>query len=267
MATTLDASRLKRHIDSMREDYLFVNGDLHAVLESQKQKVKEKVESLNADYLLNVNEQELVASIVSEMELEVPIIRDADIHVAEHGKAQIDVSGDPRRAIFREGPFYVTGNKTVVAVPFDGNGGFFKIKPNTLNYNPSSGSVVGQEIRLTYIRADQDAAQLKQQYQHDVDSIKQYLQWQRPSVDAYNSALPGLVKGLIANRKQTLVGNSRMVESLGLPMKRREGAPTTFTVPVQRKKPVLERPKAVPAARPEPTLSVKDYESILGTSR
>src|SRR5687767_3238803 len=46
-------------------------------------------------------------------------------------------------------------------------------------------------------------------------------------------------------------------------MKRRAGVAPTYSVPVQRQKPRIERPKPVPVGKPEPTLSVKDYESVL----
>ncbi len=203
----------------MRDDHLFTNGDLHAVLENQKSQVKTKVQELNPDYLLNANEQDLAAAIVSEMMLEVPTIRENDIHIATHEETRVDVSRDPMRAGFGRGPLYVTGNKTVIAAPFDGDAEFFKIRPNTYNYNPPCARIVGQEIQLTYVKADQDAESLKREYQQDVNSIKEYLQWHRETVATHNTELPRLVQAAITNRKKTLVGNNQMVASLGLPIK------------------------------------------------
>ena len=251
----------------MRADYLFGNGDLYAVLEHQKGQVKAKVQELKPDYLLNVNEQELAASIVSEMTLAVPVIREDEIHIAVHEEAQVDVSHDQMRAIYGRGPFYVTGNKTVIAVPFDGDAAFFKIKPSTYNFNPPRGRIEGEEIHLTYIKADQDAEALRQEYQRDVNNIKQYLQWHHDSVNAHNAQLPALVQIEIANRKKTLIGNSQMVASLGLPIKKRAGVATTYAVPVKQQKPRIERPKASPAAKPEPALSTQDYDSILAIAK
>src|SRR5687768_3204568 len=135
----------------MRDDYLFVHGDLHAVLEHQQAQVKELVQQQSPDYLLNVNEQELAAALASEMTLDVPVIRDDDIHVALHEETQVDVSRDPMRAGYGRGPIYVAGNKTVIAVPFDGDANFLKIKPNTYSSNPPRGQIVGHEIHLTYV--------------------------------------------------------------------------------------------------------------------
>jgi hypothetical protein len=109
----------------MRHDYLFVNGDVFAFLEQHKVLVKNKVQRLEADYLLNMNEQELAKALVSEMTLNVPSIREEELHISAHEEIQVDVSGDPRRVRFGSRPFYVTGNKTVIAVPFDGDPEFF----------------------------------------------------------------------------------------------------------------------------------------------
>jgi hypothetical protein len=55
-----------------------------------------------------------------------------------------------------------------------------------------------------------------------------------------------------------------MLESLGLPIKRRGDAPTTYAVPVVRRKAHIEKPQATSAAfKPEPTLAAEEYERIL----
>src|SRR5262249_28276191 len=142
-----------------------------------------------------------------------------------------------------------------------------KIKPDTYTFNPPRGKIVDHEIHLTYVRTDQDADSLKREYQKDVESIKQYLEWQRQSVTPHNSQIPTLVQAEVTNRKQALLGNSKMVESLGLPMKRRAGVPATFAVPVHRQKPRIERPATIPATKPEPALSMDNYETILSIAK
>src|ERR1022692_789043 len=58
-----------------------------------------------------------------------------------------------------------------------------------------------------------------------------------------------------------------MTAALGLPIKRRSGVPTTYAVPVQRKKPRIELPQVSGPFKPEPALSVADYEEILSIMR
>jgi hypothetical protein len=67
-------------------------------------------------YHLNASEQDLVQAVVED-HLNVPVIKDDDIHIAESGETQVDVSRDPMRMIRdRSRPFYMP-NKTVIAVP------------------------------------------------------------------------------------------------------------------------------------------------------
>jgi hypothetical protein len=57
----------------------------------------------------------------------------------------------------RSGPFYVPGNKTVIAVPFEGDANFFKVQPQTYTLNPPRAEIGRDEILLTYIRTDHNA--------------------------------------------------------------------------------------------------------------
>lgn len=60
----------------------------------------------------------------------MPVIKEDEIHIADSGEVQIDVSRDPRRMIFDlSEPFYMPGNKTVIAVPFDGDADFSEYSP------------------------------------------------------------------------------------------------------------------------------------------
>jgi hypothetical protein len=61
-----------------------------------------------------------------------------------------------------------------------------------------------------------------------------------------------------------LLADAHMAASLGLPIKRRDGMPTTYSVPVQRRKPKIERPPASAGKfQPEPVLAMEEYENIL----
>jgi hypothetical protein len=54
-----------------------------------------------------------------------------------------------------------------------------------------------------------------------------------------------------------------MATAVGLPMKRREGAPDTYAVPVKRRVPKIEEIKVEGVFKPEPALAMSDYEEIL----
>ena len=78
---------------------LFNKYSILDVLPAQKHKLKEKLQSLKADYLLNASERDLVASLVEEFTLNVPTIDQSKIEM-DYREKQIDVSGDPNRVFF-----------------------------------------------------------------------------------------------------------------------------------------------------------------------
>ena len=250
----------------MDDELLFSRGDIFSVIQGHTDSLKKKVQSIPANTLLNASEQDLIQAVIEEFRLHVPVIKDDDIYIAHAGETQVDVSRDPmRRFIYdaHSGPAYVPGNKTVIAVPFEGDSGFFKIRPQSYNLNPPCGEITKNEILLTYVRTDQNAGAIKQEYQRTVASIKQYLASLSQSAAEFNNQLEGFVTSQIKTRKERLLADAGMTAALGLPLKKREGTPLTYSVPVNRRAPKIEQLKPVGAYKPEPALANEDYEEIL----
>lgn len=249
----------------MRINYLFSEGLIFDVLENHKRAVNAAIQKLEPNYLLNASETDLVASLVDEFRLEVPSIKDDEIHVADHTETQIDVSRDPMRMIYdRSRPFYIPGTKTVIAVPFDGDAGFFKVCPQTHTLNPPIATVSGNELHLIFERTDHNAEAVKREYTATVGQIKTHLESLRASANTFNDGLEQQVRLGITQRKTKLLADAGMVAELGLPIKKRQGAPSTYAVPMQRRKPRIERPPATSAPfAAEPALASEEYEAIL----
>lgn len=132
----------------MRPNYLFRGTDIFAVVENQKLQVVKKVQALESNYMLNASEHDLVAALVDELRLDVPVIKDDEIHIADHRETDVDVSHDPNRFIRdRSKPLYIPGSKTTIAVPFEGDAAFFRISPNTF-----TGTLpIGEPVFVTLI--------------------------------------------------------------------------------------------------------------------
>jgi hypothetical protein len=246
-------------------NYLFTGPSMFDVVENEKQRVKKEVQKLDANYILNASEQDLIRALVDEFYLHVPKLREDDIHVADYRETQIDVSGDPNRFIIHRGePFYIQGNKTTIVVPFDGDPGFFKIRPQTFTLNPPAAEVVGNDLQLVYITTNQSAGAVKRDYQNDLGQIRRHLDSLRASAEEFNKQLESLVRQSVVERKKRLLADAGMVAALGLPIKKRADAPMTYTVPIQRHGARVDRP-TVPTRKfePEPILATEEYENIL----
>jgi len=200
----------------MRGQYLFSEADMFSVIENQKAAATKKVQQVSTAQLQATPEGELVSQLVEQLRLNVPVMKQP--YVAESGEAQVDVSRDPRRAIFdRSGPFYVLGTKTVIAVPFEGDRELFRVQPNTFSTMKPMAELAGNEIRLTYEQAEPNSEAIKAAYTKTLQEIEQYLGWQRPSAEDFNTQLEGLIRQGVSERKQKLAAGAAMIGSLGLP--------------------------------------------------
>jgi len=246
---------------------LFNTYQIYQVLQGQTEAVKKKVQSIAADKLLNASEHDLVQALIEEFRLSVPAIKTEEIYIAHSGETRVDVSGDPMRVIFTPGPFYVPGSQTVIAVPFDGDAELFKVQPQSYTLNPPRAEIRNGELLLTYVRTDHNGAAIKQEYQDTVNSINQYLRSLSESALQFNGQLETLVTSQLKTRKDRLLADAGMTASIGLPMKKRQGMPTTYAVPVTRRIPKIEQISVGGSFKPEPTLSREDYEEILRIMR
>lgn len=249
----------------MGGDTLFYGGrDMYSVVMHQTASVKKRVEEIPSNNLLNASEEDLVQTLVQEFWMNVPSLKEQDIYIAEASETTVDVSSDPMRLIDdRSRPFYVPGNRTVIAVPFEGDAVFFKVQPATHTLNAPRAVIEGSNIILTFDRTDHDGEAITREYQQAVALIKQYLTWQRSSADGFNSALEGLVRTQISLRKERLLRNANMIASIGLPLKKRHDAPGTYALPVKRTVARVDRMATSAPFKPEPALSEEDYAHIL----
>lgn len=228
--------------------------------------LREKIQSFKADYLLNVSEQDLVGSLVQEFTLDVPTIDESGVEM-DYREKQIDVSGDPTRMFFdREGPFYVAGTEFTFILPFRGDSALLYVQPQNFTFS-SSGSraeVRGNEIHFTYAGANLNPEAAKREFQGEVNLIKQNLQNLKTTVDRHNGGLEQEIRQQVTQRKQKLLKDAQMAASIGYPIRKREGVPATYAVPVQRRTPKIARPPAPSSPfKPEPALAMEEYENIL----
>ena len=250
----------------MMQDLLFYrNGDLRDYLEKRKSALKEELEGMEPNYVLNVSEEDLCRYLVSKYLLEAPSIRENEIYVYDQSEVDIDVSQDPMRHIIdRSRPFYIKGMSVIIAAPFDGDGGLFQYRPSTFTYNPPRGQIVGQEVHLTYKKVEYSPEELKQTYREDINEIKRYTDRIKTNVEDFKGSLESFVKQIVTQRKKKLLDAQGVVSALGIPIRRREDMPRTYAVPNIRRKPKIEAPKVkTEPFKPEPTLPEEEYEHIL----
>ncbi|HZQ21436.1 MAG TPA: hypothetical protein VFA89_01270 [Terriglobales bacterium] len=245
-------------------ELLFAKYDLYGVLEGQKQKAKEAVEAINGDGLLNASPEDVCGELEQQFRIDVPALKDLSAEVNQQ-EANVDVSRDPMRHITdRSRPFYIKGTEVTFFVPFEGDKELFFCQPSSHTLNPPRGEVRNGELVLKYTRLDHDAEAVKREYYADLNSIKQYLDWQRNQAQRFNDELKANIQQWIAARRDRLLKDKGMAAALGIPLRRLADAPKTYAVAAVRKKPSVSRTSSAGKPfKPEPALEMAEYEHIL----
>ena len=156
-------------------------------------------------------------------------------------------------------------NQGNASSPFQGDARFLGVQPQSFTWRGSyDARVTANEIHLVYTRTDHDAAAIKRDYESTLGLLKQNLVSLKASADQFNAQLEQQLRQLVRERKNKLLADTQMAGAVGIPIKRRDGIPTTYAVPAERRRPKIERPPASAGKfQPEPALPTEEYESIL----
>lgn len=243
---------------------LFVTYDLDLILRNTMQAMRGEVEALDENRLLNTAPEDLKRYLVERHSIKpITLLRDQWYAQVEDGP--VDVRHDPMRWIDdRSRPAMVPGERTEVRVPFDGESDLFYTRPNQFTMNPPRAVIEGDELVLRYQSPADAPLDIRPQIDRTLADIEQYLGWQKRPIDVHNANLPDAAEQAIEKRRTRLLAQSRRAASLGIPIKRRDGAPATYAVPTVRKKAVPSLPPASAAQfLPEPVWAMEQYEQAL----
>ena len=243
----------------------YESGSLSDFIDHQKCLLKNEVQNINSNELLNLSEDDFCKYLIDKYSLKCPDIIDSDIHISNTSEVDIDVSQDFLRGIRdRSRPFYIKGTSITISIPFDGEGRLFNYQPSHQDFNPPRGIVHGKELQLVYEAIDHDNDKIKHFYNGVLGSIKKYLNWVKEQVKPFNLELERFSKEVVKNRKDKIIADLGLANSLGLPIKRSSDIPKTYSIQVPRKITSFERPTASTERYvQEPALPDSEYEHIL----
>jgi hypothetical protein len=102
----------------MNHELLFSKGDIFSAVHVQEQAVSKHIQSIPPGKIQNASEHDLVPAVLKEFTLNVPMIRDEDIYIADSGETQVDVRNDPMRLVMdKSRPCYVPATRTMTMAP------------------------------------------------------------------------------------------------------------------------------------------------------
>ncbi len=242
----------------------FSERDGFAMFEKQRQDIVSDIQGQPEDFILNVNETEYMAHI-KEM---------YTIHPLEIYSSQLSVAPEERMIPTEMHPriFNVYAGKAyrravyVFHLPFSGRADLLKVRASTYNMSPPRISVKGQQITFEFIDFDVGAQSMKSDAESTVSKLMVQNSYLTTDIVAFNNTIEQVAGQAFFARKSQILKRGDLLLALGVPIRKSDSTPATFTVPVRRTPAILEKPKPVVSERgykPEPALDESIYRQIL----
>jgi hypothetical protein len=247
-------------------DHLFAGGFISDALRAQEKKLADAAEAIPPDRALARTPEELAAELVETFQVE-PLELSWDSMTARSEDARVDVSGDPRRFIMSEGPFYVAGTRVTYHVPFSGERDLFKFRPSTHTLNPPRGIVRDNELLLVATAPADSREGIKPGLDREVENVKLYVGYINADVAKFNEHLPTVARQAAQQRRDKVVGDRELEASLGVPVRRRADDVPGYAVAPKQRRAIPPRSEGRAARAAEPFLSPEVYEDILRAVR
>ncbi len=246
------------------DDLLFYQFDLHAIIGNHERALRDEVNSLSENEVLNTSQEDMIHYLVEKYRFDVPSIHEEGIR-ADYGDAKVDVSGDFRRFIPDPSrPFHIAGTRITFNVPFSGDPDLFKCQPSRRSLSPPRAAVGKGQLTFTYELTGEELSQVGDRFDRDLSATQDHLGYVTVDVSGFNSGLRENASGKIDARRAKLLQDRQIVANLRFPLQRAKDVPSTFVAPAVRRRPPPRKPVASPGPfSPEPELGMEDYEHIL----
>jgi len=252
------------------QEKLFNEGDLSNHIISQPGQVQKYVDQISKDQLLNTPEDDLVEHCVQILEIE-PLTIYEDRKEQDHSETMIDVSDDPRRHTRGDGPCYVTGIRIRITVPFTGDSDLWLISPHAFYMSPRPLGRILAEFKSTHgtlemefeFPTDEDPDKIRNHVEENFGYLRNCLSSQKEQIDEYNSKLPDVVLHAVRARLTHLQKHDKIANLLGIPLKKKLGAPEISPLPLKKKIVTQLPPPPTGGFKPEPGILDEVYENIL----
>lgn len=244
--------------------YLFSSIDFSEHLASKLAAARQEIDSLEANRLLNTSPHDLAKYLLEKYETSIPQLKREEWN-ADVSECKVDVRYDSNRWIDdKSKPFYIPGQRFDVSIPFEGNPELFYARANTGTLSPPRGKIVGNSLLLRYDIPHDTETDIRRSAEKTLDEIETHLNWLKTDLAAFTSTFPSQIASAIETRRNRLLANQKKEAALGIPIKKREGVPTTYAVPTLQRKVSVQMPVAASTPYvPEPTLDMGNYEHIL----
>ncbi|MGD2091139.1 MAG: hypothetical protein PVH61_33500 [Candidatus Aminicenantes bacterium] len=216
--------------------------------------LKKRISRIDGDELLISNIDELCDELEQDFSIDVPVLKD---NITKNDVEE------------KNGRYGHKVKEIAINIPFEGNFIAFEIRPSHsygLRGNTSA-DVRDQELILRFQFAD--LSKVSGEYVNDlikktISDIKSNLNSLLKDVSGWNNQINNLSRQLIESRREKLLAEKKLVESITFPLKERSESSITYFAPNVRRRITPTFPKAsAKLSEREPSLAIKHYEHII----
>ena len=244
-------------------EQLFSKYDLQSSQNNQGKAFRDEVEGFPEDYILSASEEDLVAALAAKATWDPPVLGEPFI------ASDREISIERRHSDYGESRTYsVKGTQVVIHIPFSGDATFFHVQPEHFHLTPPQAIVKRDFLEVVLEGENLGGDGIRQSVEKLITDLRFHLDQLRKGAEAHNATVADKIRPFIQARKHRILERRQMVSSIGLPMKPRDGAPATYTLPDIRRKPEVKMPVVKEKLFvPEPTLADSEYENVLSIIR
>lgn len=199
----------------MADRTLFSSGSLSGYLERKRIEASQAVEKVTPSGLQNQPEDELIKNILTLHTIAVPVLRKADINAYEPSDVQdIEMQFGERVSVNR---FEVE-----FAVPYDGDGRLFGLKPDTHRLKFPAGQTLAGSLILKVKHPTLDAAAIRADFDAQLALVESFLDNVTEQVAVFNRQLPEHVTTELKQRRESLEAQRQFADGIGFPVVKRD---------------------------------------------
>lgn len=238
---------------------MFETIDLRGTHQNQLSAIRTEVEAQGEDNLLNVSEEDLVAALCRKFKWNPPVLGQPQIASDREVKEERNQNDYGRHRAYTA-PL----TEIVIHIPYSGDTSFFRMQPPHRQWETPKANIRSDCLEIVFRVEKMDGERIRQSIDTFVNEVRYHLDQLVKLSDEHNASLAEMARSEVQARKKRILDRRNLVASIGLPLRHRDGASQTYSVPNVRRKPEVQIPQAGHTPFfPEPVLAESEYENIL----
>lgn len=213
--------------------HIFAEVDAGAVFASRIESAKSEVNSLDEDFLSQVEDESYALRILDMVRVEPIHFRFEDASISTHEK-MIPSEHHPGHRFFLEPGKSYSRQVIRYHLPFHGDPGLLRCYPNPRIMWSIDVDVRGHEICFDLINWSGKPDEVKREADSIFGNIRQQYEHLAKQVESFNTSAQSQILQLLAGRRAKLKKDNDFVAALGLPMKEASSVPVAPNRQVRR---------------------------------